>query len=262
MSLIAGMLLATAAAPALAASEASRAETAAALPDWSGVWAPEQPDVFDAPTGKTAPGLRDHPPYKPMFEAKYLAEIAKLKHDRTSDPLSDCQPTGVPRMMTLPGLFEFTVTPEQVFVFSDRTEGGGPASTGVQTRRIYTDGRPQLAGDDLFPTYTGNSVGHWDGNTLVVRTVGLRDDNFLDRTGALLSGQEVFTERIRMTGPNTLEDRFTIEDGASLTRPWEVRRTWRRRPGVEIVDGACGGRSVNPADLADRALAAKAGASR
>jgi hypothetical protein len=159
-------------------------------------------------------------------------------------------------MMSLNGDYEFAVTPELVMVFS--ATGAGPNSTGAQSRRIYTDGRPQLSGDDLFPTYTGNSIGRWEGDTLVVRTVGLNDGNFIDRTGAMLSGDAVVTERIRMTGPDTLEDRFTIEDKTALTRPWTVTRTWKRVPGQRsLAADSCLGKRVNPANLTDAAAAKK-----
>ncbi|HTI67124.1 MAG TPA: hypothetical protein VL460_06215 [Caulobacteraceae bacterium] len=235
----------------------ARIRAASALPNWSGVWVPMQGDVFDTKAAKAPAGARVHPPFKPAYEAKYAATRAALRKDPKTDPLALCLPLGLLRMMSVTGHYEFTLTPEQVWIFSGTPPG--PKSTGAQTRRIYTDGRPQLSGDDLFPTYTGNSVGHWEGDTLVVRTVGLNDGNFIDRTGAELSGDAVVTERIRLTGPNTLEDRFTIDDKTALTGPWTVTRTWRRMPaGTPIWDDSCLGKKVNPADLTDAAVAAKA----
>ena len=246
--LAAGLALASAA----QAQPSARAVAAAALPDWSGVWLPSQPDVFDAEAGSKA--TRDRPPYTAEYEAKYRATMARLKTDKDADPLSLCSPTGMPRMMTLPGLYNFTVTPDKVFVLADTRPG--PESTGNQARRIYTDGRPPLTGDDIFPTYTGNENGHWEGDTLVVHTTGLNDGNFVDRTGALLSGEEVIDERIRMAGPNLMQDRITITDPKALTRPWTVTRTWRRAPaGTEIIDDACSGKKVNPAAMSDAAAA-------
>jgi hypothetical protein len=204
----------------------------------------------------------DTPPYRPAFAAQYRAMRAKLARDPKADPLSVCVPVGLPRMMTLPGLYEFAVTPEEVLIFS-RTAPGNARSTGAQVRRVYTDGRPQLSGDDLFSTYTGNSIGHWEGDTLVVTTVGLRDDNFLDHTGATLSGDEKITERIRLVSPGVLEDRFTIEDPKALTRPWTVVRRYGRAPaGVDVVDDSCAAKRVDPAAIADRAAAKKLGAAR
>ena len=257
LGLAGGLLLIAPLAGAAQAQPSARAQAGAGLPDWSGVWAPNQPDVFDAKAGSKA--TRDHPPYTPAYEAKYKASMAKLKADKDYNPLSQCLPLGLLWMMSLNGRYEFVLTPDMAFVFADTA--AGPKSVGNQARRIYLDGRPQLKGDDLFPTYTGNEIGRWDGDTLVVTTVGLNDTNFVDRTGALLSGDAKVTERIRRTGPTTLQDQFTIEDKTALTRPWVVTRTWRKVPGAAIVDDSCGGRRVDPEALTDngaRAMAAAA----
>lgn len=223
----------------------ARIQAASALPDWKGVWRPNEADTHGAP------------PFNREWAAKAAASAAKLKTDPKSDPLSDCLPLGLLRMMSLNGHFEFTLTPEQLWVFSGTPPG--PQSTGAQTRRVYLDGRDNLKGDDLFPTYTGNSVGKWEGGTLVIKTVGLNEDMFIDRTGAMLSGDATVTERIRLTGPDALEDRFTVEDKTALTRPWTFTRTFKRQPaGTAISDDSCLGKRVNPARLTDAAVAAKA----
>ena len=254
-----GFLLAAGGAPgAVAAAPPAGPEAAAALPDWSGVWAPNQGEVFDAGSASPAAGARDRPPYRPEWEAKYVATMAKLKEDPKTDPLQECYPLGLLRMMSVDGHYEFAVRPEQVWIFSGSPPD--PKSTGAQTRRIYTDGRENLKGDDLFAQYTGNSVGRWEGDTLVVTTVGLNDTNFVDRTGAQLSGDVVVRERIRLVAPDTLEDRFTIEDATALTEPWVVTRTWRRLlKETPIMDDSCLGKRVDPAALVDAAAQAKVG---
>jgi hypothetical protein len=254
LGLAGGLVLLTSGVIQARAQSSARPE-AAAMPDWSGVWAPSQPDIFDAKAGSKA--TRDHPPYTAGYEAKYKASMAKLKSDKDYNPLTQCLPLGLLWMMSLNGRFEFVATPDMSFVFSDTA--AGPKATGNQARRIYSDGRKQLVGDDLFPTYTGNEIGRWEGDTLVVSTVGLNDTNFMDRTGALLSGDAKVTERIRMAGPNTMQDTFTIEDKTALTKPWVVTRTWRRMPpGSAIVDDSCGGRRVDPEALTDAGARAKA----
>jgi hypothetical protein len=224
----------------------ARIQAAAALPDWKGVWRPSQTDTLGAP------------PFNREWRARAAATAAKLRADpKNTDPLSQCLPLGLLRMMSVNGHYEFTLTPEQAWIFSGTAPG--PQSTGAQTRRIYLDGRDNLKGDDLFPTYTGNSVGHWEGDTLVVKTVGLNDGMFVDRTGAMLSGDATVTERIRLTAPDTLEDRFTVDDKTALTGPWTFTRTWKRQPaGTAIWDDSCLGKRVNPAKLTDAAVAAKA----
>ena len=267
-----GLLLVAGASAALAAAapppkpipppDPARIAKAASLPDWTGFWAPVQADVFDAKTAKVAPGAVATPPYNRAWAAKYAATRAKLRRDPKIDPLQLCLPLGLTRMMAIsPGHYEFTILPEQVWIFSGSP--AGPKSTSVQTRRISTDGRDNLKGDDLFPQYTGNSVGHWEGDTLVVHTVGLNaSESWVDRTGAQLSDDATIDERIRMVGPNLIEDRFTITDKTALTRPWTVTRTYRRIPGQPLIqDDSCLGKKVNPADLTDAAVRdrAKAG---
>ena len=220
------------AAVALAATvhtAAAAVERSDGLPDWTGVWIRNGGDLFDGGAAKWP--QRDHPPYKPAWETKYKSILATGGVKPANDASVQCLPRGTPAMMGQAGKFAFAVTPHQTWVM---------AEDGNQTRRIYTDGRAQLSGDDLFPTYTGNSVGHWEGDTLVATTVGLRDDMPLDRSGALLSGDAKVTERIRMIGPNLLEDRMTIEDTMAFTRPWTVVKTYRRAPAqARIWDSAC-----------------------
>jgi hypothetical protein len=216
----------------------ARIAKAASLPDWSGTWRRTGTNVFDLATAdpKTATAgvqrVRERPPYKPAWEARYVETLAQVAAHKFEDPQTTlCIPRGMPGMMAQPSLYQFVVTPEETWVM---------VQLGQQTRRIWTDGRPQLSGDDLFPTFTGNSIGRWEGDTLVVTTVGLRDDLILDRTGANLSGDAKVVERIRKTGPDTLQDQITIEDPTALTGPWTVTQTYTKQPlGARFPEYAC-----------------------
>jgi hypothetical protein len=224
------------------------------LPNWSGVWARTGGgNMFDMVTAepKTAfagdDHAREYPPYNAAFEEKYKKAIATVDAGRFTDPLTYCLPRGMPGMMAQPDQYEFAVTPEMVWVV---VENGG------QVRRIYTDGRQHPKGDDLFPTYTGHSIGHWEGDTLVVDTVGLRDDMIVDRTGLTLSAQAHLVERMRMIEGNVIEDRFVIDDPGALTKPWTVTRLFRRQPkGSMLFDYACSENNRNPADSTGRTRA-------
>jgi len=252
--LVAAALLACVAVPALAAvpvlTPQQRAEKAAALPNWSGVWViagpPTNTTTFDGatadPPGSDAitPGVRQHPPYNAAWEAKYLAAIKRSAAGLLPDPLTLCLPRGTPGNMRSPDQYEFIVTPTQVWVGIEN---------GSQVRRIWTDGRPHRAGDDLFPTYTGDSVGHWEGDVLVVDTVGLNADMIIDRTGATLSEKAHIVERIRRIDANAMEDQFTIDDPVALTRPWKVTRRWKPSgKDARIFDYACAENNRNPID--------------
>jgi hypothetical protein len=109
--------------------------------------------------------------------------------------------------------------PEQVWIIYERPD----------VRYIYTDGRPFPPKDELWPTFEGYSIGHWEGDTLVVQTVSIRGGIPIDRTGAALSDEARVTERIRKTDAKTLQSDITIEDPVALTGPWKVTRRYTRR---------------------------------
>jgi hypothetical protein len=200
-----------------------RARAYARLPDWSGVWLGTG-TLFDQSRGalnpNTNPNARDYPPYKPDWEAaytKFLTEVVRT--GKFTDPLSAAYPAGMPRMMTLPYGFQFVISPEMVWVVHEHPD----------VRYIYTDGRSLPPNEELWPTFDGYSIGHWEGDTLVVETVSMKAYVPIDRTGLALSSQARLTERIRKTGATTLEDVMTIEDPVALTMPWTVVRRFNKR---------------------------------
>lgn len=229
------------AAPA-AGAEASAASTS--LPDWSGIWensgTPSGKVIFwpfdratADPPGEAPPraGDREHPPYKPEWEAKYVALLEDQKKGKFFDPETNCLPAGFPRLLAEPYSMEFIVTPRQTWMIFEQNS---------QVRRIYTDGRPHPPQEDLFPLWNGHSIGHWEGQTLVVSTVSLKAGQF-DRTGAPFSEQVTVTERIRMIDNDTIENDVIVTDPVMFTQPWNVKRYFRRvkDPGVFILDWSC-----------------------
>jgi len=200
-----------------------RARAFATLPDWSGIWTGTG-TLFDQSRGalnpNTNPEARDYPPYKPEWEAaytKFLNEVVRT--GKFTDPLSAAYPAGMPRMMTLPYGFQFVIGPEMVWVVHEHPD----------VRYIYTDGRSLPPADELWPTFDGYSIGHWEGDKLVVQTVSMKGYIPIDRTGLALSGEASLTERIRKTSETTLEDVMTIEDPVALTMPWNVVRRFVKR---------------------------------
>src|SRR5690606_19134240 len=147
-------------------------------------------------------------------EKKYLANIEKVRTLTYPDPNQLCGiPTGFPRIFNMPELTEFVVRPEETWVMTE---------LGPNVMRIYTDGRGHPEGDDLFSTYGGDSVGHWEGDMLVFDTVGVKGDGFqlVDRTGVVTSDRLHATTRMRLTAPDVLEIRMVLEDPVAFTRPW------------------------------------------
>ncbi len=189
------------------------------LPDWSGDWVMQPAKADPAPA------------YKPEWAAKPAGK----------DPFATCGlPAGTPRMMSLPGVHEFIVRPGQVW---------HAAETGNTVQRIYTDGRPHRAGKNAFDNWTGDSVGHWEGDTLVVETNHIKGDEMIDRSGAMLSNKATVQERIHRRDEATMEDDFVITDPVALTAPWIVTRLYRKVKGA-MFDYGC---AENPRNRIDPA---------
>jgi len=222
------------------------------LPDWSGTWGMMGGTVFDTSTqtgkgGSVTPGVREHPPYTPEYEKTYMEHLALRDQDRYPDVQTNCGvPVGFPRILNLPDAYEFVVRPDVFYIIA---ENGG------NTMRIYTDGRKLPAKEDTWGTYTGVSVGHWEGDTLVFQTVGLKGfrdkDSILDRTGLILSDAAKATTRMRKINDTTLEAKMTIEDDKALTKPWNVTKQFRKgKPGLFLYDYGCAENQRNPVDTA------------
>jgi len=221
----------------------------AALPDWSGAWGLDGPTVFDAATvqpknGRAGDaGVREFPPYTDEYEALYKKHIEGIKQGTFPDPVSTCgTPHGFPRLMNLPDVYEFAVTPEKVLIVGEN---------GPNILRIYTDGRTHPAKEDLWPTYSGASVGHWEGDTLVFTTISTKGwsgkDVIVDRTGLILSDASRVTTRMRKIDPMTLEAQMVIEDPKALKAPWRVTKRYRKQPpGTWAWDYACAENNRNP----------------
>jgi hypothetical protein len=216
------------------------------LPDWSGAWSMVGGTVFDTATqtgrgGATTHGVRVHPPYNAEWEAIYQANLAKRDMDRFPDTNTICGiPVNYPRIFNLPDPYEFVIRPEQFWILTEN---------GHNVMRVYMDGRPPLK--EPWGTYTGDSVGHWEGDTLVFTTIGLKgsrdNDGILDRTGLVLSDASQVSTRMRRSSESTIDVEMTIEDSKALTRPWVVRKQFRKLPvGTRLFDYGCAENNRNP----------------
>lgn len=136
----------------------------------------------------------------------------------------------MPRIMAAGYPVEFIIQPHRVLMIFE-----------YQTARriVYTDGRKFADPDDIDPTFNGDSIGNWDGDTLFVETVGLRAEPTFDLTGAPHSDALRITERIRRVDENTLEDKMVIVDLKAFTKPWQVTRHMARKPGYELMEFFC-----------------------
>ncbi len=174
--------------------------------------------------------MRDYPPYKPEWERAYRDFLDNvIKPEKFVDPLTVGYPGGIMRMMSPARGLQFVLRPEQVWIIYERPD----------VRYIYTDGRPFPPKDELWPTFEGYSVGHWEGDTLAIETRSIRGGIPIDRTGAALSDEAHIFERIRKIDDRTLQSEITIDDPVAFTGPWKAIAALHKAAGEISADGEC-----------------------
>lgn len=227
------LVFAGAAEAATAPKAAPAAKAAASTEDWTGIWKRVGSFAYD-PSVK--PEQRENPPYRPDWQARYEEALKSAAEGKfNADPTASCLLAGMPRMMNMVYPMEIIQKPKQMTIIAEWDR---------QIRRIFLDGRKHP--DDLDPTFNGHSIGHWEGKTLVVDTVGLRDDTVFDQSGIRHSAQLHLIERFRLVKPDTLELEITAEDPIAFYKPWVVVKTYVRAPGVEMMEYVCQENNRNP----------------
>jgi len=218
MALLAGAATASFAAP----NSAKRVKSFAKLPDWGGYW------IVDS-IHETAGSLLDVPKVKLFgdipYNPKWMADYNKRRGELRDKDVKACV-IDFPATMESPQAFMLTVLPEQtIYIAGDGT-----------FRQIFTDGRKHPPKDELFPTVNGHSIGRWEGETLVVDTIGRVAGPVRFLGAAAFSDQARFSERIRKTGKDRLEDVMTIDDPVALTHPWTVTFGYDRTTLIDRLD--------------------------
>ena len=172
------------------------------------------------------------PPLKPEYQAEWLArQKAAREADARGQPLfggyAKCLPDGMPAMMMAMFPMEVLQTPGQITIIQEAYN---------QVRRIYLNEK-QVPVDDAEPGFWGHSVGHWEGDTLVVNTVGIKEDvRFRDTPH---SSDMQIDERMRMLSKDIFEDQVTVTDPQYLTQPWKFTWKYVRKPGYKILEYVC-----------------------
>lgn len=263
--LVAGAALVACAAAMATATGAATDATSSGLPDWSGQWenvgaTPDATGGFNQTLEQVLTNLQWSPPTKPDVQVKVDKIVAREKKRleavaRGEDPGGAVRACtfGYPGLMLdTPLMFEILPTPkETAIIFSSR-----------EVRHVYTDGRPHTPKDDLWATPWGDSIGHWEGQTLVIDTIAVKSPfgpesegvavlAFGDVEGAqtitVLSPNARYVERIQMIDKDHLEDQMTVIDPDNLTEPWHVRRTYERVAHIHrMVYEDCEGEERNP----------------
>jgi hypothetical protein len=151
--------------------------------------------------------------------------------DASNDPQAHCNLPGVPRAVYTPFPWEVVQKPGLVVFLYEYPHG---------IRIIHTDGSHQHPqGRDLLSTWMGDSVGHWEGDTLVVDVVGLNDQTWLDMSGNLHSDQLHVVERYTMVDGKNIAYEATLEDPKVYTRPWTMKFPIRTQKGQDIMEFEC-----------------------
>lgn len=212
-------------------SKDPKAVAATPTPDLSGVWTRRgAPNTrffgygFSAEELPMTPwGLEKFKVNKPSFGPHAVTD--------TNDPTYDCYLPGIPRIYVHPTVFEYIQTPGRVIQYF-QYDGF--------VRQIWTDGRAHMNFDDPNDRlWMGDSIGHWEGDTLVVDTTGFNDKTWLDRAGHPHSDQLHEMERIRRVDPKTLQIDLTIEDPKAYTRPITAHMIYGLQPTWNVQEHAC-----------------------
>jgi hypothetical protein len=226
-------------------------------PDFSGIWMTGEPNMprsgglsspKEAPSPRQPQSPSDSPgdqsnikasrqmanigvdlpgglPYQP-----WLVPIVKERTDNLAkdDPHIKCLPDNFLRAYGLPHLLKFIHTPHLLVVLNEMNAG---------YRQVFTDARPLP--EDPTPSWQGYSSGKWSGDTLVIDTIGLRDDTWIDWNGSVLTQAAKVREQIRRPDFGHLEIQVTVDDPKAYTKPWTVTLKQRIVVDTELIDEIC-----------------------
>jgi hypothetical protein len=143
------------------------------------------------------------------------------------DPTAHCFPAGVPRSMYVPTSFQIIQTSDYVVFLHERTSW----------RIVALNGRPHLPGS--MRLWQGDSVGRWEGDTLVVDTTNFNGKTWLNEVGEILSYAEHVVERFTPAGPDAVNYEATVTDPVVYTRPWTIAFPLKRDNKFELSEAAC-----------------------
>jgi hypothetical protein len=196
--------------------------TADGRPDLSGIWQPASLPYFR----DLARDLPGGAPMQPWAAALYKERSADL-HAK-DEPDANCLPQGVPKINGAPAPWKVIPVPGAVVILY---EAFG------QWRQIQMDGR--TVAKDPNPSWLGYSTGRWDGDALVVTTVGLNGKTWLDTSGHPTTEAITVTERFRRPTFGQMEIEITIDDPKAYTQPWSSKHTARLLPDTELLEFVC-----------------------
>jgi hypothetical protein len=213
-------------------------------PNWTGFWVPVGGllEDYHGPSGvegrpggvatNTAQLDATMPEMKSPYKEQYAALLARAnKGEQLPDRPALCFPPGMPKMMVMIYGMEVLQTPKIIALTSEYQ---------AASRRIWMDLKDHPPADELEDSYTGHSIGHWEGDTLVVDTVGIRPDvSYLRHIEMSHSGKTHIVERFHQTSPGTLVDDMTLMDPDVFVKPWIKSYTYHYRSDLRIEEYVC-----------------------
>lgn len=217
---------------AATASSEDKSAAEAQTPDFSGVWVQDvQPALHPGwldPQGKPLQKLPLTPWGKQRFKANRPTHGSDMVASATTtDPIARCLPPGVPAIYMFIFPMEILQVPGRVVEFFE---------FGNYVRQIFTDGRGH---QDLTPTWMGDSIGRWEGDTLVVDANGFNDKTWLDDEGHPHSDALHVIERIRRVDHNHLVDEITVDDPKTYTTSLTSKRFFELQADWNIAEFVC-----------------------
>jgi hypothetical protein len=209
-------------------------------PNWTGFWVPvgglleayRGPSGVEGVPGGIAVNIPHVDPTAPEMKSPYKEQAAAMlaasaRGEELSSKEALCFPPGMPKMMVMVYGVEILQTPNTIAMTSEWM---------AATRRVWMDLKTHPPEEELEDTYAGHSIGHWEKDTLVVDTVGVRDDVSYFYGLSLGHGKTHVIERFQQTAPDVLVDEVTLIDDTVFTKPWVKTYTYHYRPDLRIEE--------------------------
>jgi hypothetical protein len=200
---------------------ASVPKTPDGKPDLSGIW-----ETSPGYTGNIARDLKNgEVQFQPWAETLYKHRVETMSRE---DPQARCVLSGVPRENVVPYPFKIFNTNGEIVILYEALHS---------YRQIFMDGRPLPKNPN--PTWMGYSIGHWEGDTLVVESSGFVDNNWLDNNGHPGTEALHLTERFRRRDFGHIDAAITVDDPKAYKKPWTVNLKFNLNPDTELIEYVC-----------------------
>jgi hypothetical protein len=187
------------------------------VPNWTGLWTREG-NIFFWDTDQGSMTALPTAKLTPEYSKLLMEKLGRIKRGIEFDPLSNCEPAGMPRWLAEPFLREWVVTPQETYLITEQQN---------EIRRVYTDGRDHPSEADAYPLWEGDSIGFWDGDKLVIHTTQMRAGQY-QRIQPNYSEQVETVEVWHKTGPATMDVDVWSFDPPALAEPWYTKQIYKR----------------------------------